>query len=122
MEAELDKPSLFGPRPQGTAAEWPAIGSPRPEHDSLAITDSATVGGQAFTRLTELPYNTAQSVALPNLGDKALWNARRQMLHVLYLQHVLNVRVQTTGTPARQQQQAVMLAKLIIDRLGKAGR
>ena len=122
MDVTPRKPSLFGPSPQGTVAEWPAAGSPRPEHDSLAIISPAPVGSGVVTRLTETPYSTQQAEAITGLGDKALWNSTKHTLHVLYLNHIVNVTVKTSAKSALQRQQATTLARVVIDKIGQADR
>lgn len=122
IEQPVDKPSLFGPSPQGTASEWPAHPSPRPEHDSLAIIDSAVTGSGIHTRLTERPYSTERQEAISDVGDKALWNPTRRTLNVLYLNHILGITVNSPDKPTVQRQQAIRLARVMIEKIGQADR
>lgn len=116
------KPSLFGPSPQGTASERPAIGSPKPANDSLAIINPAPDGSGIVTRLTEAPYSTGQGEAITGLGDKTIWNAADHTLHVLYLNHIVNITLRTSSSPVVQRRRAIVLAKVIIDKIGQADR
>lgn len=116
IEQAVDKPSLFGPSPQGTASEWPAIRSPKPEHDSLAFTGDSLPA----TRLTEPAYRTPRLTVVANVGDKALWNADKQQLHVLYLHHILNIGIKLREKPAVARQRAVTLARVIVEKLHQA--
>lgn len=103
-----NEPSLFGPAPQGTGAEWPAIGINQPANSSEPV------------GLTKPAYTTQRAVALQNVGDKALWNPDTQTLHVLYLHHILSIRVDTRNRTAVNQDRAVNIARVIIDRLHEA--
>ena len=122
MDVTPRKPALSGPRPAGTGSDFPAIQSPKPENDSLAIIDSVTDVPGVVTHLTEAPYSTKQGMAVADVGDKAIWNSDQHTLHTLYLNHIINVTVKTSGSNDVQRQRAVRLTQVVIDKMGEADR
>lgn len=87
-----------------------------------AIDEKAMKSGESVgsTRLTKPPYSTKQNTAIPGVGDKALWNSDEKILHVLYLQHIFSVQLNTDDSLDKQRKQATKLALLIIDKLEDA--
>jgi len=77
---------------------------------------------ETTTKLTRPAYSTTKGVAVSGLGDKALWDAKTGMLHVLFLNHIVNMTVKTEQPDGKKQQQAVMMMQVILDKLAKADR
>ena len=112
--------ALSGPAPQGTASSAPAIATAEPKPEQPAVIDSTNGTNEVTTKLTQPVYSTPKGVAVPNVGDKALWDANTSTLHVLFLNHVINMTVKTNKTEATKQKQAVMMMQVIVDRIAKA--
>lgn len=111
------KPPYTGPMPQGTGAEVPAVTPPGPKRDSSALNDTATtVSGitPRATQFTEPVQSQAGFVAVPGLGDKAVWDPAKKTLHVLYNNHIVNIMVQMPGNQQQLQQRARMLAAVLL--------
>ncbi|MFD2570301.1 hypothetical protein ACFSUS_06615 [Spirosoma soli] len=122
------KPSYHGPEPEGTGAERPAIepkGGASADIDDDASTaandssDSPTNIPPVAAQFTKPPISIGRFVAVPNVGDKAVWEPAKNTLHVLYNNHIVNVGVQTKDSPAQRQQKAIQLAELILDRFSE---
>lgn len=77
---------------------------------------------ETTTKLTRPAYSATKGVAVSGLGDKALWDAKTGMLHVLFLNHIVNLTVKTKQPDGKKQQQAVMMMQVIMDKLAKADR
>jgi hypothetical protein len=122
IDTKPHKPSLFGPRPQGTGAERPAIRSPKPENDSLAIIHRDSDGEITSTRLTEPAYGTKNGIAIAGIGNKAIWEPDKRTLDVLYLQHIFSIQINTDSSPDTQQKRAIKLAQLVLNELKEADR
>lgn len=54
---------------------------------------------------------------LAGLGDQAVWNAEEGAMHTLYINHIINVQVETKGTADAKKEQARMLTEILMDRL-----
>ncbi len=118
-----EKPSLYGPNPEGTGAERPAI---EPEGGANADVDddgsapndsSSSVSGitSAATQFTPPAVSTGQFVAVSGIGDKAVWEPAKNTLHVLMNNHIVNIGIQTKAKPAERQQKAVQLAGVVLN-------
>ncbi|QJW89314.1 hypothetical protein HNV11_07910 [Spirosoma taeanense] len=123
MGSTSGKPAYTGPETEGTGAERPAI---EPEggangdidEDASAMNDSSNrVSGitPAATQFVKPAVSTGKFIALSNIGDKAVWEPAKNTMHVLYNNHIINVRVNIKGGPAVQQQKAKQLAGIIMD-------
>ncbi|MCY7356290.1 MAG: hypothetical protein LH609_02255 [Rudanella sp.] len=58
-------------------------------------------------------------VAVPGVGDKAVWEPAKQTMHVLYNNHILNVLVKTADPEAVKRQRAVTLSKAILEQMAE---
>lgn len=118
-----DKPPISGPATQGTGAERPAAepegpNSPDIDADVTPGNDSSnSVSGitSAAAQFTKPVISTGRFVAVTNVGDKAVWEPAASTLHVLYNNHIVNVRVQTKANEATRQQKATSLAELVLN-------
>lgn len=127
MEAGMAKtaPHSSGPVTEGTASERPAgepegKASTNVETDSSAANDSSnSVSGvtSAALQLTKPAVSTGRYVAVPKVGDKAVWEPATGALHVLYNNHIVNVTVSTKDSPAIRKQRAQSLAEVLIDKI-----
>lgn len=117
------KAPYTGPATEGTGAERPTAepegsGSADIDADSTAGNDSSnSVSGvtSAALQFTEPVVSTANYVAMTGVGDKAVWDPAKSTLHVLYNNHIVNVRVQTKANEATRQQKASSLALLVLN-------
>lgn len=113
--------ALSGPAPQGTGSSVPAIGIADPVPVLPAVIDSVDNGtSEVITKLTPAANATAKGVPVPEVGDKALWDTESATLHVLYLNHIINLAIKTKQPEATKKERAVQLAQVIVDKLGKA--
>ncbi len=122
MGATAQKPALSGPNPSGTGAERPAIepeggaGADMDEDATANNDSSSSVSGvtPVATQFTKPVVSAGRFVAMPNVGDKAVWDPTKQALHVLYLNHILSITVQMKGTEQQRQRKAADLANLVL--------
>ncbi|GAB3035893.1 hypothetical protein [Spirosoma pulveris] len=115
------KPTIYGPAPEGTGAEFPATTeSTTQQEDSTRGADpSAPLEGitAPSPSIATPAKNTATGEAITEVGDKAIWEPGKKSLHVLYNNHVFSVVVQAPGSMAQARQGAISLAKLITQSL-----
>ncbi|MDB5242486.1 MAG: hypothetical protein JWP57_3111, partial [Spirosoma sp.] len=117
------KPSYHGPATQGTGAERPASTpegktSSDLDADSTAANDSSSsVSGvtPVAAQFAKPVISTGTFKAVTGVGDKAVWEPSTSTLHVLYNNHIVNVRVQTKANEAARQQKATSLALLVLN-------
>ena len=118
MGVENEKPALSGPDPEGTGANGPATGTVGLKNDKTPGNDTATSVSAAqvpiAAKFTEPVENSGRFVAVPEVGDKAVWEPAKKTIHVLYNNHIVNVMVDTKESPAVQQQKAGSMAKIIL--------
>ncbi len=123
MGVENEKPALSGPAPEGTGANGPAISGAGTGNDKTAGNDTSTSVSAAqvpiAAKFTEPVENSGQFIAVPGVGDKAVWEPAKKTIHVLYNNHIVNVMVETKDSPAVQQQKAAMMAKVILDKIAE---
>lgn len=123
MGETRQKAPYTGPATQGTGAERPVAEPEGSESadidaDSTAGNDSSSsVSGvtSAATQFTKPVVSTAKFMAMTGVGDKAVWDPAKSTLHVLYNNHIVNVRVQTKVNEAARQQKAASLAQLVLN-------
>lgn len=119
-----EKPALSGPNPEGTGAERPAIepkggaGADMDEDTSAANDSSDRVSGvtPAAAQFTKPAVTTGRFTTIANVGDKAVWEAAKNTMHVLYNNHIVSVRVETKGDVVARQQKAAALVNILLDR------
>ncbi|WP_266367228.1 hypothetical protein [Tellurirhabdus rosea] len=88
--------------------------------DSTAANDtSMSIARVTATanQLTEAPKSNFAGVAVAGIGDKAIWDPRQRMLHILYLHHVLHVTVNNNPNPNVDKRQAQLLGLVLLDKL-----
>ena len=119
------KAPLSGPATQGIGAERPATEPEGPasadiDADSTAGNDSSnSISGvtSAATQFAKPVVSTARFMAVPSVGDKAVWEPSAGAMHVLYNNHIINVTVTTKDTPVVRQQRAQSLAVVLLDKV-----
>ncbi len=52
-----------------------------------------------------------------NVGDKAVWNASEGALHVLYINHIINVQVETKDKNDVKKERAKLMATVLMERI-----
>jgi|GEM_PF-1635947 len=118
------KPSLFGPGPQGYVVERPTVGQANYTTVGMGL-DSSAANDTAMTysrvpasaaKLTQDPMRGIAGVPVPGIGDKAIWNAAKHTLHILYLHHVIHIMVDN-GTPATDLKQAQQMALVVLEKI-----
>lgn len=124
MDAMPKKPYLNGgPPSQGLANEWPVLSETAGvKKDTVAANDSSSsVSGvtAAAVMSTTPAKSTGKFAAVMGAGDKAVWNPATNTLHALYNNHIINVQVKTKTSQAAAQQQAVMIANVILTEIAE---
>jgi len=69
--------------------------------------------------LTKPAVSKGSFEAVPNVGDKAVWNAATGAMHVLYNNHIISVVVETKDKPEVKKQQAESLTEVIIEKIAE---
>lgn len=67
--------------------------------------------------LTEPAVSQGNFEAVPNVGDKAVWDANTGAMHVLYNNHIINVTVETKDKPEIRKEHAQSLVEVLIDKI-----
>ena len=124
-QAMQEKAPLSGPQTEGTAAEHPANGpegkqSSNVNADASAKNDSSNSVSHvtsAALHLTKPAVSTGRFVAVPEVGDKAVWEPASGAMHVLYNNHIINVTVATKDNPEVRKEHAKALAEVMIDKI-----
>lgn len=128
VSATSQKPALSGPNSQGTGAERPAMDpdggkSADMDDDSSAVDNdsSSSVSGitPAATQFAKPAIGSSRFAVVEGLGDKAVWEPAKNTMHVLYNNHIVNVRVQTKANELMRQQKAASLANIMLDRFSE---
>lgn len=103
-----EEPALSGPEPEGTAAETPATESATSEQDSAAA---------APMPIAKPAVSKSAFVAMPGLGDKAVWDPAKNTLHILYNNHIVNITVETKDKPEVRKERAHMIGEVMIEKI-----
>ncbi|MBC3785877.1 hypothetical protein [Spirosoma utsteinense] len=117
--------AISGPAPEGTGSEHANTtpeGSESADVDADATADndsSNSVSGvtSAAVQLTKPAVTTGRFMAVPGVGDKAVWEPAKGIMHVLYNNHIINVAVGTKDAPALRKKRAESLAEVLIDKI-----
>ncbi|MVM36978.1 hypothetical protein GO730_03700 [Spirosoma sp. HMF3257] len=92
----------------GEATEHHTTDDNQPKHGGITA---------ATPHLTEPAVSTGKYEAVPNVGDKAVWDANTGMMHVLFNNHIINVTVETKGKAETKKEQAQSLAEVLIEKI-----
>lgn len=107
---------ISGPQEQGTASEAPIPSeTPQPVLDDKHP-DHAGVSAAAPS-LTAPPVSIGHFEAVPGIGDKAVWNPETGTMHVLYINHIINVTVNTKEKSEAKIERAKTLADVLIEKI-----
>ena len=120
-----EKAPLSGPETEGTAAEHPTTEpegkqSTNVNADASAKNDTSNSVSHvtsAAIHLTKPAVSTGRFVAVPEVGDKAVWEPTSGAMHVLYNNHIISVTVATKDSPAVRKEHAKALAEVMIDKI-----
>jgi hypothetical protein len=52
-----------------------------------------------------------------NVGDKAVWNASEGALHVLFINHIINIQVETKDKNEVKKERAKLMAEVLMERI-----
>ena len=69
--------------------------------------------------LTEPAISSGHYEAVPNVGDKAVWDATTGAIHVLYNNHIINVTVESKDKAEVKKERAQSLAEVLIDKIAE---
>lgn len=116
------KPTIFGPAPEGTNGEFATKTTTRQQDSTRGADPSGPISGitKPTPPMASPAQNTSTGEAVPNVGDKAIWEPGKKSLHILYNNHVFSVVAQLPGQPEKLKQGAIGLAKLVIHSLDDA--
>jgi hypothetical protein len=114
---EVTEAAPSGPEPAGTSAETAAADSTHANTDDKHPTHAGVTA--ATPPLTAHAVSKGNFEAVPNVGDKAVWDATTGALHVLYNNHIINVMVETKGKSEAKKQQAESLADVLIEKISE---
>ena len=67
--------------------------------------------------LTKPAVSQGSFEAVPDVGDKAVWNAATGAMHTLYNNHIINVTVESKDKPEVRKKRAQSLIEVLIDKL-----
>ncbi|WP_338868340.1 hypothetical protein WBJ53_17270 [Spirosoma sp. SC4-14] len=117
-EAEEEMPDVkTDTGEEATAADTPPVTdttehAPAQSHPSPGLTEA--------TRPHMKPTVSQGSYeAVPGLGDKAVWNPTTGAMHVLYINHIINVTVETKGKAEVRKEQAQSMAEVLIEKIAE---
>ena len=97
------------------------------EHNTTVIKDSTKDDNQplhsgesaALHPLTKPAISKGSFEAVPNVGDKAVWNAATGAMHILYNNHIISVTVETKDKPEVKKKHAESLSEVIIEKIAE---
>lgn len=112
---ETDSTAKSGPEPEGTSAELPTTEAESAVPDDDHPKHSGVTA--AIPPLTKPAVNKGNFAAVPNVGDKAVWDATTGAMHVLYNNHIINVTVETKDKPEVKKERAQSLTEVLIDKI-----
>lgn len=112
---EVTETTKSGPETEGTGAETSAADSTHQNTDDKHPNHAGvSAGGPA---LTKPAVSKGNYKAVPQLGDKAVWDETTGAMHVLYNNHIINVTVETKGQAETKKKQAESLAEVLMEKI-----
>lgn len=112
---ETTQATISGPETDKTAAETSAADSTHQNTDDKQPNHAGV--SAATPPLTKPAVSKGNYKAVPQLGDKAIWDETTGAMHVLYNNHIINVTVETKGQPEAKKKQAESLAEVLIEKI-----
>lgn len=108
-----------GPKTEGTNAEVPVAEATETEAHHTTDDNQPQHGGitAATPALTKHAVSTGHYAAVPNVGDKAVWDETTGAMHVLYNNHIISVTVESKDKPEVRKERAQSLAEVLIDKI-----
>ncbi|UFH52255.1 hypothetical protein [Spirosoma sp. KNUC1025] len=116
-ESVMADSSEAGPKTEGTNAEGSAADSTHTNTDNKHPEHAGVPA--ATLPLTKPAVTKGSYEAVPNIGDKAVWNSSTGAMHVLYNNHIISVTVETKGKAEVKKEQATSLAEVLIDKISE---
>lgn len=114
-QSTLVESAMSGPETEGTGAEVSAADS---THHNTDDKHPDHAGESAATPpLTGHAVSKGNFKAVPNVGDKAVWDASTGAMHVLYNNHIINIMVETKGKAEQKKEQAASLVDVLIEKI-----
>ncbi|MBD2757322.1 hypothetical protein [Spirosoma validum] len=111
----LVESAISGPETEGTGAEVSAADS---THHNTDDKHPDHAGESAATPpLTSPAVSKGKFEAVPNVGDKAVWDATTGAMHVLYNNHIISIMVETKGKSELKKEQAQSLTEVLIEKI-----
>ncbi|MVM34357.1 hypothetical protein GO755_30275 [Spirosoma sp. HMF4905] len=105
---------------EGTSPEAIVSDEEATEHHSTDDNQPKHGGITAATpHLTEPAVSSGHYEAVPNVGDKAVWDATTGAMHALYNNHIINVTVETKGKAEVKKEQAQSLVEVLIEKIAE---
>lgn len=112
---ETTETTNSGPETEGSGAETSAADSTHQNTDDKQPNHSGV--SAATPPLTKPAVSQGNYKAVPQLGDKAVWNETTGAMHVLYNNHIISVTVETKGQSEAKKKQAESLAEVLIEKI-----
>jgi hypothetical protein len=111
------EPKEEAPETEGTATETSSTtAATAPEHEAHQSHPSPGITS-ATAPHTEPVVSKGSFEAVPGVGDKAVWNPTTGEMHVLYVNHIINVTVETKAKAEVRKEQALGLADVLIEKI-----
>jgi len=92
---DVNKMAESGPKTEGTGAE----GSPADSTHQTQNDHQPEHSGVSASMNTEHAVSTGHYEAVPEVGDKAVWDAKTGAMHVLYNNNIISVMVESKTKP-----------------------
>jgi hypothetical protein len=102
---------------------------PKPEQTASASADAKTdtsAAGAAESDSVSLPVpmaepavTTGRFTAVTGLGDKAVWDASTGTMHVLYINHIFSVRVESKDSAATRKDRAESISEAMLEKISE---
>ncbi|QKZ15086.1 hypothetical protein [Spirosoma sp. KUDC1026] len=114
-EAPIEKPepvAMENPEQTATAsadAKTDASADGATESDSVSLP----------TPMAEPAVNTGRFAAVTGLGDKAVWDANTGTMHVLYINHIFSVRVESKDSAATRKDRAESISEAMLEKISE---
>lgn len=120
VEAIQDS-ATSGPKTEGTNAEVPVAEAAETEAHPTTDDNHPQHGGITSVRpaLTKHAVSMGHYAAVPNIGDKAVWDETTGAMHVLYNNHIISVTVESKDKAEVRKERAQSLAEVLLDKIAK---
>jgi len=114
-EVPIEKPEpITKENPEQTAT---ASADPKTDASADGATESDSVS--LPTPMAEPAVTTSRFAAVTGLGDKAVWDASTGTMHVLYINHVFSVRVESKDSAATRKDRAESISEAMLEKISE---